>query len=581
MNLFSALRIKLLIQTVLFLTGPAVVLHGKIQLNTGFTFREVLFIFFGLILILNEEKISRYRTYPFFMIILLTGLFYSAYKENFSATWYIVDDHKVAEFQLYLRSGSHGFLETLCKGTYNGMDALCTPSSANRYHPTAQIVHFLKQVFFAENPLLWFIEKFSVIYVSLLLVFYIISRFTGYAFALFFTAAVFSEKYFSHFFIMHMPSETYGVLCYAVCGYAAYRLMRENISEKEYKIQWVLLGIFSLIGIGMKENLIVFIFPPVLMLLMEFPKRKFNFLNVFFTAAAFLLTMLIVYSVVLTLSRSGQDVYARDTKAASRLPMLIKAVSMTEIHLYVFFIISAFSLSVRYVSSPIRNFSRNLVLFALIQLYNLLNFYFQFVFYNAEIPQDTRYDFPGMTVFPFFWVTNLIYIMYLLREAGGRKSFTDRFRMGITAALLILVLKNPFQHLKEASHNHRLRTNEFTERLKKAVDKSKEHPDRMISLESYHPLDYEPIFSTVYFLRMYGVKNPISLRVHRYLPGIGNDNLERMLSQSLHTCSKSGDCGIGLQKVIPDSEKDCYSVYFKEEKGESNCEMISDNLNSN
>lgn len=572
--MFTVLNRKNLIMIAIFLVGAAIVLRGKIQMNTGFTFREILYSFFGLILILNERKLSRYKIYPYFMTVIMTLLFYDAYRENFSATWYIIDDHKVAEFQLYLRSGSHGFLETLCMGTYNGFDALCTPGENSiRYHPTAQIVHFLKQVFFAENPLLWFIEKFTVIYISLLLTFYIISRFTGYAFALFFTVVVFSEKYFSHFFIMHMPSETYGVLCYAVCGYSVYRLMQETVSEREYKIQWILLGTFSLIGIGMKENLIVFIFPVLLMLILEISKKKINFLNITFSVLPVLLTLLVVYAVVSALSKSGQDIYARDTKAVTRLPMLLKALSMTEIHFYALFIILSFSASIRYIYRPIQNYGRNLFLFALLQGYNLLNFYFQFVFYNAEIPQHTRYDFPGMTVFPFFWVINLIYLTVLLRGVGNWKLYVTVFKAGVGAALLVLVIKNPFLHLKEASHNQKLKTNDFTEKLNKIITKAKEHPEWTVSLESYEFFDYEGIFSTNYFLKLYNVKNPVSLRTHSYKSGDGNDNLEKILSASLNQCSSLG-CS-DIKPRLPESEKNCYSVYFKADKGESNCEIIT------
>ncbi len=564
---------KTLFAIIFIVFGIIFIIKNKILLEANFKFSEVILFSIGVCLIFFENRLTRSKTYYLFIFTLLFALIYYSYKDCFSATWYIVDDHIMAEFQLFIKDRKKSFTEIFCKGTYGGIDAFCSPSDTIRYHPAAQIVHFLKQIFFAENHLYWFIEKFLVVSSSILLVFYLVSRFFGISFSFFFTIVVFSQKYFSSFFVMHMPSENYGLLSYAICTLCAYKLLSNKLSVKKYYFYWILLGIFTLIGIGMKENLIVLIFPIWLVMAFDIYERKINFLNLFFSISSILLVVLIIYSVLVNLSKSGQDIYSRDTSPASRIPMLFLAIKTTKFYILSLVIIFAIAISGKFLNI-LKNFSyRNLIIFSSIQIYNLTNYYFQFVFYNAEIPAENRYDFPGTTVFPFFWIINFYYLSCLVKEYYFINYFSLNFKKGITVGYLLLAILNPFNDLKIAAYNQKLKTNDFTNRLGEIIKKVKQNPEWVISFESYDPLDFEPLYSTNYFLRLYGVKNPISYRTNNF--NLNNETgFRKMLASSLISCTNQASCIGGAIKALPKDYDKCYSVFFSSEVVKNNCEGI-------
>jgi hypothetical protein len=114
-------------------------------------------------------------------------------------------------------------------------------------------------------------------------------------------------------------------------------------------------------------------------------------------------------------------------------------------------------------------------------------------------------------------------------------------RLGWLAALAILVFSRGYVSTIEALKNYVNATNVFTYQIEQVSSLLEKNPEFALVLESGNIWDYEPIFSYERFLRAYGVKNPIFLRIHGYSPETVSAGLQRKLAIDLLDISNRGN----------------------------------------
>ncbi len=534
--------------------------------------KKALFFIIVFFLAIYENHFMKFSIYKISLGLILFFLVFNAYLPNFSSKWNIVDDHKVVEFQLYLREHPQISLkELICDATYGGFDAMCN-TIGPRYHPTAQLIIFLKQYFFGVNPLLWYTERFCTIIFSILISFYMFTKFLNPLVSFLITIYLFSEKYFSNFFVSHIPSENYALVSFCIILLMSFYILKNKKNNFKNDLAWFVLTIFSIIGIGTKENFIVLIGPIVIVFLVELYQKRIKFFQIFCLFLVVLFTFYITYVVLKFSSKAGIDVYGNTNNVSSRLNYLISGLNLIQVHLFFLSGICFFSLITIVLNKKIKVINKVFVLFFLIQSFLISNFIFQYIFYNGAIPLENRYDFPGKTSLTLFWIVDYIFIFYILRLKLRNQFFRKNLRiLEIVITMVLLFLSStPFNNLMALSLINKVRTNHFTNGLEQIVNIANENPSLNVSFESLSIYDYEPVVSTKQFFDYYRVKNNFSLRLHDYDKiKIENEN-QKILKTGLMEWSEKG--GYVFKKPLPLNEKNCISVYFTDKNTVGNCE---------
>jgi len=198
----------------------------------------------------------------------------------------------------------------------------------------------------------------------------------------------------------------------------------------------------------------------------------------------------------------------------------------------------------------------------------------QRIFYAAGWPTGMRYDFPGMLGGLVLLCVLMGAGVRLLDLQGGSRAARMVFRLGVLAVLTMMIVKNGYYaEMRAGARENAARTQAFTRHIEMLRDMAAACPAVPIVMESFSIYDSEPVLSISYFLRAYGVENPLMVRLHGvraddYPAGSGDRSLAGMLESASHR----GGWGNTVPLANADTlEKGCLSLFLSG-TAETECE---------
>jgi hypothetical protein len=161
-------------------------------------------------------------------------------------------------------------------------------------------------------------------------------------------------------------------------------------------------------------------------------------------------------------------------------------------------------------------------------------------FYNGFWPRGNRYDFPGLLYIP----ASIFILLWLglgLAPVVNKGFHFYLLKTSFTVALMLMVIIKGYNQITQTLDLYVKETNEFHYGLQNIVSRLREHEDYALVIESSVIWDYEPVFSYEIFLRSYGVKNKLFLRINGYSLETANSDWEKGLTSQLLDVSEKGN----------------------------------------
>ena len=490
-------------------------------------------------------------------IIFATMLGIFMFGENIRAQWWIIDDHEIA----YFLGGDHvlGIKEIpnkLMNGTEIGQYL-----HYSRFRPVYYLFRLWETSIWGDQPGMWYVFRIAVFGLFVGSFWYLISKSIGNmvigGFLSFYAA---TSKYWVDIIGRLGPSEIYGVLGLMFFGFGIYIMYKSNRITG-----WWGMFVGIVICSGSKENFL-FLFLPLIYIIWSFYKKgKLNITRMALAFSSFVWMAWIGYTVFVSARSSGSDVYSNPVGITDRLLIMISLFKRFDFILLL--LVCVFLLFLKQLfhieNSEILAYSKEAGMKTLILTIIYIS---QMFFYSGDWPIGTRYDFPGLLVWPLLFVV-IISFFQKIAQTYRVKMYEVNLMLLSTLATFILAfsqLRNIHQAQLSGEKNV-ARTTTFTAQMKELAEVSTQNPDYVLIIETDNPAwDYEPVFSYVRFLRFYGTKNKISFLWAGRKPENYSNNLNSSLAKDLSDLSIFGKEPAGLvgkgNDFIPFSEVDGYGT---------------------
>lgn len=494
----------------------------------------------------------------FWLILFFSSVIvFSLYGPLLNAKWGPIDDHEIMNYL-----GKNGKISVFDLPPLIKQSEASKPGLTLRYRPVYQLLRLGESFVWGNNPQLWYLTRIIILIFSLSILWFLASYILGVAGAGIFSIYVLAFDYWKDIFTRLGPSETYAVLGLALYALAFSFLWRKKVLDsKQEKYWWIVFLIGAVLCIGSKENFVFMILPNTILFCRLFLLKKLNWWRIGYLTITTLFAGFVFKAVLVATSRLGHDVYDQSTSTGSRLITFIISLKTQQSKYLVLMSLGVASLFayLKFVAKDKKMAQVTAYFFGiLVFLWSL--FTFHFVFYNANFPSHSRYDFPGLLFVPSFFIAFFWYLGWFLKEIKVAESIQRGLKMGILVGLCGITVMKGFVGTQVAVMTTVNTTRAFTGRIEELAQKLRVHPDAVVVLESGNVWDYEPIYSNQIFLRAYKVTNPVTLRMVGYSPQTVEAGLEQRLAQTLLNLSQNGNENfLPLSKLDP-SKQSCYSL---------------------
>jgi hypothetical protein len=479
---------------------------------------------------------------------LIFGLFgFYLVGNNFSAKLGMIDDHEIAMFL-----GSDG------KTKLSEIPSVIMTTEVGqwgtnlRYRPSYYTLRVIETALWRDNATAWYASRYVILVASMVLGYMILSIYFPHIVAYLFIFCAMTIPFWQDMLTRLGPSEIYALPALLLFIYG---LIKDKI--------WLIL-IGYLICVGGKENLLI-LFPFLVAWVINKRKElKPREWIIFAIMAAF--TMFIVGSILVATSRVGVDFYLNDISYGKRMLLTLQSIPTI--------------IDNRHLFIP-------LILFALLSVFSNKKYFFlgislllaalsQYVFYNNKLPTNTRYDFPGLLLFPVF---DLV-IVKMMIEAASKYGWGKLFRIFCYAGLCLFMLAFAFRRGYFLIHTSAVKNVEkttlFDNNLHKVETIAKENPDATLIYTSIHFADFEGTIAVSRYLTAMEVKNKMIIQYTRE-PKL-DDTLGLQL-ESRMVASMNGEPQIdnSFERFVPLKElgKPCFTLSFYNAPALPECPVIA------
>jgi len=442
-----------------------------------------------------------------------------------------------------------------------------------RFRPTYYLLRLTETAIWGNNPHLWYGFRLILLIASLSVFWKLISKVIGFIPGGLLVVYIMSYPMWADMFARLGPSETYIVFSLTAYAWSMTKIVEAVNKKRSVELYTVIIWLVStVISVGAKENLLLLIIPNILLFIFLFYKKKLN--PTIFTS--FVLSLLFSFFVAFAVGKAvlvaGNDVYGQAATTESRFTTLITGVKHNDTKKMMAAGVVVALLIIWQLASKRKD--KELMKTSLVTLSLFISYYFvfisQYVFYNGNWPNHSRYDFPGVLVIPFFYVTLIVFIHFLLARSDTPKLVTNLLKYGILVGLVFITIMRGFVGMRVRAQDNATSTISFTARIEDVKAKSANNPNTPIIIESGNPWDYEPVFAYPLFFKVYGIKNPVYLRLHNYSSETVSPGIQQNLTKTLEQIVEKGN---DVYSPLPDDLRLCYSLLLT--KVEINdCEVL-------
>ncbi|MBM9501987.1 hypothetical protein JWG44_17155 [Leptospira sp. 201903071] len=454
------------------------------------------FLFLGIFifLFLIERRVGvgrRIKGILFFLITLLIVIY--LFGPNLKAQLWLIDDHETFFFLKSKTSPAawSEFFDILINKTEVGKFG-----ESPRYRISYYVLRIFESLLWKENVYAWYFFRCFTAGVFVFSILKLFSRFFSVSVSTLFVLSIFSVRYWSDIFSRLGAGEVYAVLGVALLliAIAEYRL-----SEKKPISFYILISLGVIIAAGSKENFLILIFIPIVILFLE-RKKKDNRLGSVLLTLPILFSFVTVLSLFLFFRMSKVDIYGNSALASDRFSVFVRILSKDFLYVPLVLLGLLFSLFLFEFKKGRRiGFDKWICLAFLFLSILLINI----VFYNGQWPTNSRYDFPGVIAFQgsiLILIASVVWRVFRIGELGFQTRFFS-LNLVLIFYLSSTVSIQGLTNLQRDSRANMKRTQEFTSFLKEFV--SNDSNSHLI-FYVHQAFDFEPVDSFSRFLNYYG-----------------------------------------------------------------------------
>ncbi|MBT0571901.1 hypothetical protein KIK84_16420 [Curvibacter sp. CHRR-16] len=455
------------------------------------------------------------------------------------AGWGLIDDHEIVWL---IGEGDHLPLDHFRAAL--SRTEIASDASFPRYRPVYFGLRLVEAMIWGKNSHGWYLLRAAIGVSFALSLALLISNF-GWSLgrSLGVLVLLIGGGYWSDIFARAGPSEVYAVLGLAISFFAVHALYQAPRFELNLA-QSVALALGLVLVIGSKENLLIFMVIPVLILgAVWFAHTRVAVWPIFFLPLA--LGVWIVWTLFHRLSVSGTDIYANSVSVSDRLSNFLVAVKIPFLWAWIaswlFVFIFRRSQALAQGSSFLGTWRT--AIYCNVGLFVI--FLFQITAYGGSWPLSTidRYLFPGVLCVQ---LGALLLLQQVIRQPLISNERTILRKAAISLCLITFIsvstVGSKFPLLSNVKESVKLvhSTRELQQKYESLVSDLKNDPARMLVVDSHDVWDSEPIESLVRFLRSDGVRNKVVLRVSYRPEEFTPESLEWSLAKDKSNIEKNG-----------------------------------------
>ena len=500
-------------------------------------------------------KISSFNISNTLVIMLIQGILSFVFVSillypNLTAQWGIIDDHMIMAFMGSDQNLSLSEVPSMVLKSEVGM-----PGFADRYRPFYFLLYITETALFGNNPSIRYLSRIFYFGIAILITWRLLSRlFGGVILGGLACLVMLSHSFWGGIWACLGPSEIYGTVALAVYSLAFSNLWRESGAKRSALWWWVLAGA-ALVAMGVKENFLFLLLPSIALLYRIWRTDRLSWNVALANTVIIGFGLLVAGAVILAVNKQGHDLHSQSITPASRLQILKDGLfSLKHWQMQLPVCISAFLLALNTLyrwrrpnNAMLSTLSRILRNLFALELGLMLLWYSQYIFYNGAWPDETRYAFPGILCRDFaylLFVSMLPQAVALLALPERRQLLLKRVYYAVLCAAFIFMTGFGLKELvkvNQAAQQNRDSTRAFVKSLTNLIEEVKAHPATPIILESHSVWDIEPISSVRRFLTVYGVSNPLYLKLEGWSAAALTTDLEKKLGNRMEKLSRLGD----------------------------------------
>ncbi len=497
------------------------------------------------------------------LIFALFGFFLVG--NNFSAKLGMIDDHEIAMFL-----GSDGkvkvseFVPTLMNTEVGQWGTFL------RYRPSYYTLRVLETAMWRDNAFLWYFSRYLMLVISLWLGWKILTTYFPKIVSYLFVFYIMTIPLWSDVLTRLGPSEIYAVPALLLFVYG---IMKN-------KLWMIVLG--YMVCIGAKENFL-FLFPILLMWSgIKIYTKKLSRNDLLATLLMTAYTLFIVGAIYVATSKTGADIYGAQISYSERFALLYKykryIVESRHLQLPILITMAAF---VKVAIIAYRQGVQKLVnntLFKHLVVLGIVGMAIatQYIFYNSQIPNNMRYDYPVMILFPVFQLTSLSLLIAILPKKIFRISTPLIVYICLGVILFSFITKRGYYHIQNRALINSQATQSFDINLLSFYKVATENPDSTFVFVSNKFFAYEPMISVARYLT---AKKVINKMVISYTPEPNVVDPLGIELESLITASMNGESNDdkSFERFSPISSigNSCFSITFGDAAPLPDCPTIA------
>jgi hypothetical protein len=471
--------------------------------------------------------------------ILIVVTFISLFGGVKNSPFGFVDDHEIFTFHQEMLP-SVGGLANFFPAIYSKTE-IGQFGKYPRFRPSFYFIRFAEIYVFKLNAAKYYRLRIIIGALFFCLVFYFYKSYY-YSIPVLFGIFYFMTDFFwSDIFFRIGPAEFYCLVGLLLVLYSFYFNLSSHVRMFLYTFGMLIL-------LGCKENFFPFmLLGPFLIWDDARLRTKVNFTFIFLYLVLIAYCSIIIASLLFNFLNAPVDIYGNSVSFSDRIAKVFGIFS--SINFWILLLISLSSEALK-----IDKFSYKLRLFF---HFTLLNYLFNFIFYNGNWPDINRYNVPGLVLFK---LTILVFVLNIL--ANRKAGLFDR--MHVITAILLFMLSIPestFGKLKEkldidVAYRQRIQFN--IAYLKTfSVDDS----DAMILLPS-HPYDHELVWS--FLVQMHQARPESSKFLKPQIPNQAGVQLFEGLTNDLNVKALNGDPSWNIKplKEMKLKYEKCYLIFF-------------------
>lgn len=493
---------------------------------------------------------------------------------NLSAQWGMIDDHQIIS---YLGVNQHLSFRDIPSQLMN--TEVGTPTEFPRYRPSYFLVRLAETAIWGNNPFLWYLFRILLFGLVSFITWRLLGRAFGTLFGGLAVAILLSHRYWADIWTRLGPSETYCAVGLAFYCLAFYKLWVEG-EQRPNSLWWAVLTAAAVLSMGSKENFLLLIPVSTVLLYRVWRQKRLDKLSILFNIILYSFGLFVTTVIVIALKTKGMDIYANSVDPQSRFAILkVSLLAPTHWKFQLPFLISLIFMAVITVGSKIhshnmflRTAQKEVMRLFWIELFLLILWYSQVVFYNGILPKGNRYDFPGVLTHDLAYLFLSYFPIHIMRVSPNylsRPRALQAAHIILCGVAILFIVQSGYKELKmitvAAAANSKT-TRAFSTKLHAIVEEVAKRPITPIIFESYGVWDIEPIQSLRKYLFVNGIKNPAALRIEGYSEESVKPSFEKILAQRLIKFEKEGETRQSFIRLCPlesiHQQGDCFVISF-------------------